>query len=290
MLFSLFVPAKRYFSTFQNPNLAQIILFALGLLINYAFGIVSYAVDWNASPAYTVLWSVVNPLLVLVYAAVSMIRDKGLVLPTIIICVVSMVFSFGPGIILLAWFGSIAVGVALLGAGFYYTYFLATILIYKKMNNSVPFAIYPITLVMIVITCFAVMVYAFLSSEFDDFYGFSVTYLAINLLVLFYAGYRVVSDILSRADKPNFYSPYGLPIFKYDFNVKSAVDNDLPMKLWLLSWFIFYIYTVLMKIFIIDTNYGTSAAMIPLTVFSVTFFYVVTHNSHRAGKIKEDIT
>lgn len=284
------MPAKRYFSTFLTPNVVQIVLFVLGLVINYGFGIVSYVVDWNKSPAYTVLWTVVNPLLVLIYAAVSLLRDKGLVVPTIVFCVLSMLLSFGPGIILLAWFGSIPVGVALIGVAFYYSYFLATVIIYKKMNNSVPFAIYPITIIMIVLTCFAVMVYAFVSADFDDFYGFSVTYLVINLLILFYAGYRVVSDILSRADKPNFYSPYGLPIYKYDFNIKSVVQNDLPMKLWLLSWFIFYVYTVLMQIFIVDTNYGVSASMIPLTVFSISFFYVVTHNGNRAGKIKDDIT
>lgn len=130
-------------------------------MLNYAFGVISYAVDWNKSPAYTVLWSVVNPLLVFAYAAVSLLRDKGLILPTVVICVVSMLFSFGPGIILLAWFQSIAVGIALLGAGFYYTYFLTTILVYKKMNNSVPFVIYIITLVLILGTCCAVMIYAF---------------------------------------------------------------------------------------------------------------------------------
>lgn len=223
VLFLIFVPTKRYFSTFERPGIGQIVLFALGIVLNYAFGIISYAVDWNKSPAYTVLWSVVNPLLVFTYAAVSMLRDKGIIVPTIIICVVSMLFSFGPGIILLAWFSSIAVGIALLGAGFYYTYFLATVIIYKKMNNSVPFALYVITVILIILTCFAVMIYGFIDPEFDDFYGFTVTYLVINLLGLLYGVYRVASDILSRADKPNFYSPYGMPIFKYEFNLKSVV-------------------------------------------------------------------
>jgi hypothetical protein len=110
------------------------------------------------------------------------------------------------------------------------------------------------------------------------------------LLGVLYAIYRVVSDILSRSDKPNFYSPYGSPIYKYDFNIKSVVENDFPLKIWLVSWFVFYVYTILMQIFITDTNYGTAASMIPLTVFSITFFYVVTYNANRAGKIKDDIT
>lgn len=134
-----------------------------------------------------------------------------------------MLFSFGIGVILLAWFKAIAVGIALLAAAFFYSYFFTAYLIYKKLNNSVPFAIYPITAVILIGPCFVIMIYGFVSSYFDDFYGFSITYLVVNLLGLIYASYRVVSDILNRADKPNFYSPYGSPIYKYDFNLKSVV-------------------------------------------------------------------
>ena len=141
----------------------QIVSFTLGLVLNYAFGIISYVIGWNNSPAYTVLWTVVNALLVVIYATVSLIRDKGLVLPTVIVSIVSMVISFGPGIILLTWFSSVPIGIALIGAGFYYSYFLATILIYKKMNDSVPFALYPITIIIIIGTCCAVMIYAFIN-------------------------------------------------------------------------------------------------------------------------------
>jgi hypothetical protein len=52
----------------------------------------------------------------------------------------------------------------------------------------------------------------------------------------------------------------------------------------------FYLYTILMQIFIKDTNYGTATSMIPLIVFSLTFFYVVTYNANRAGRIRADIT
>lgn len=250
VLYLIFVPTKRYFSTFEMLNVLQIVSFVLGIVINYTFGVISYALDWNKSSAYTVLWTVVNPLLVTTYAAIQLIQDKGIVPVTIIINVVSMVFSFGPGIILLAWFRSTVVGIVLIGAGFYYSYFMATIIIYKKMNNSVPFVIYPITVILIVLTCFAIMVYSFIDDNFDNFYGFSITYLVINLLILFYATYRVVSDILTRLDKPNFYSPYGAPAYKYDSNIRSAVENMAPLKLWIASWFMFYIYTILMQIFL----------------------------------------
>ena len=59
-LFLTFIPTKRYFSTFETPNIGAIISFALGIVINYAFGIVSYVVEWNRSPAYTLLWTIIN--------------------------------------------------------------------------------------------------------------------------------------------------------------------------------------------------------------------------------------
>jgi hypothetical protein len=195
----------------------------LGIAINYGFGVLSYVLEWNRSPAYSILWTFANPFLVVTYASMNLIQDKGLTRMTIVMCVISMLLSFGPGILLLVWFNLIEVGIVFIGIGFYYTYFVSIYLIYTRMNNSVHFSIYPITICLIVATCFAVMVYSFLSDTFDDFYGFSITYLVVNLLLLIYAIYRVVSDILTRADKPNFYSPYGLPIYKYDYNIKSVV-------------------------------------------------------------------
>jgi|JI10StandDraft_1071094.scaffolds.fasta_scaffold117241_4 hypothetical protein len=63
----------------------------------------------------------------------------------------------------------------------------------------------------------------------------------------------------------------------------------IPLRLWLASWFMFYVYTILMQIFISDTNYGTATSMIPLLVFSLSLFYVVTYNAYRAGKVSTEI-
>lgn len=215
VIFLTFIPTKRYFSTFEKPNIGQIISFALGIVLNYAFGIIAYLDWWNRSPGYTVLWAILNIVGLLIYAGGSLVRDKGLTIPSLIVSIVSMVLSFGVGIILIVWFGMIGVGVALLAAAFFYTYFFTVFLIYLKMNKSVPFIIYPITLVLVVGGCFAVMIYAFVADSFDDFYGFSVTYLAINTMILIYATYRIVADIQTRFDEPNFYSAYGTPIYKY---------------------------------------------------------------------------
>lgn len=151
-----------------------------------------------------------------------MLRDKGLIIPTIITCVVSILLSFGTGIILLAVFSLITEGLGLLGAAFYYSYAVILYLVYLKMNKSIPWILYPITLGIIIVTCFAVMIYSFVVDTFDNFYGFSVTYLVINLLILLYACFLLYNDMMSRFDRPNFYSAYGSPVYKYDNSLQSV--------------------------------------------------------------------
>lgn len=245
-IFLCFIPVKRYFSTFERPNVGQIISFILGVILNYTFGGLSYGLNWNRTPAYTCLWTFANIFLISAYAAFSMLRDKGLVVPSIISCVITILLSFGIGIILLAVFSMIPEGLALLGAAFFYTYAIVLYLIYLKRNKSMPWILYPITALIIVLTCFAVMIYAFVVDTFDNFYGFSITYLVVNLLILLYACYLLYSDMMNRFDRPNFYSAYGSPVYKYDNSLKSVTENMRPLKLWLAAWFMFYGYTLLM--------------------------------------------
>ena len=158
------------------------------------------------------------------------------------------------------------------------------------MNKSVPFVIYPITLVLVVGGCFAIMIYGFVDDKFDDFYGFSTTFLVINLMVLVYATFRVVSDIRDRFDKPNFYSAYGSPVYKYDPHLKTAVENMRPLQLWLVAWFMFYVYTLLMSIFIYNASYAVSASQIFIIVSFLSFIYFTTYNLQRAARISKNIT
>lgn len=146
------------------------------------------------------------------------------------------------------------------------------------------------TFIIIVATCFAIMIYAFVVETFDNFYGFSVTYLVINLLILLYGTSSLMKDYLNRFDRPNFYSAYGSPIYKYNPEIKSVVENLKPMRAWLGGWFMFFVYTILLMIFLIDSNVGVSASQIFLIAFYLTFIYFTTYNLHRAGRIKNEIT
>ena len=153
-----------------------------------------------------------------------------------------------------------------------------------------PRIIYLITIIIIILTCFAIMIYAFVVETFDNFVGFSVTYLVINLLILLYACSLLLSDIMNRFDRPNFYSAYGTPVYKYDNSLKSVTENMKALQFWLLAWFMFYAYTLLMQIFISDANLGVSAQQLFLIAFFLTFIYFVTYNVYRSGRVKKDIT
>lgn len=153
-----------------------------------------------------------------------------------------------------------------------------------------PFVLYIVTFVIIVGTCFAIMIYGFVVDNFDNFFGFSITYLVINLMILGYGIYRIVLDYLDRYERPNFYSAYGSPIYKYDINIKSVRENMKPMRAWVIGWFVFFVYTLLMMIFFVESNYGVSAAQIFLVAFYITFIYFTTYNLYRAGKVKDEIT
>jgi hypothetical protein len=114
-LFLTFIPMKRYFCTLETPHLGQIISFALGIALNYGFGIISYVLEWNRSNLWTIWWAVINIFLLSLYAALALLRDKGLQLVTYIVCAVSVLLLVLSGILIIVLFNSIALGIVLIG-------------------------------------------------------------------------------------------------------------------------------------------------------------------------------
>jgi hypothetical protein len=157
-------------------------------------------------------------------------------------------------------------------------------------NRSFPQFLHYISIILVVATSFAVMIYSFCVDDFNDFYGFTVTYLVINFMIIVYGGYALMMDYMDRYDRPNFFSPYGSPVFKYDNTVRSAKTNLVPLAFWLGGWLMFYGYTLLMEIFLSDTNYGVAASSIYFVAFFLSFLYFTTYNVYRAGRMKEAIT
>lgn len=90
------------------------------------------------------------------------------------------------------------IGIILIAISLYYGYCLALYIIYLIKNKSMPIFMNYITLAIIIATTFAVMIYGFISPTLDNFYGFTITYLVINFLVLIYGAYLIVSDQFDR--------------------------------------------------------------------------------------------
>jgi len=188
---------------------------------------------------------------------------------------------------LIVAYSETAIGLGVIAASVYYAYVLVVYYLYLYQNKSLHWLIIPISVGLVIATSFAVMIYSFTDSNFDNFYGFSVTYLVINFLLFALSVYLLLRDIRNRFDRPNFFSPHGTPIFKYDPETKSVKKNSRSLMFWLATWVMFYVYTLLMEIFIADVYIGVSASMIFFLIMYLTFLYFTTYNCHKAGKIKK---
>jgi hypothetical protein len=224
-----------------------------------------------------------------VYATFATLRDKGISIIAYIVSTVSVVLLVAAGILVIVLFSSIPLGIVLIGIAIYYAYVIALYFVYLSNNKSLPQFLHYITLIIIVSTPIVVMIYALVVDSINGFYAFSIPYLVIDFLIIVYGAYGLVLDYFDRYDRPNFYSPYGTPVFKYDPSVNSAKTNLAPLSFWLGGWLLFYGYTLLMEIFIADVNYGISAASIFFVAMFLSFLYFTTYNVYRAGKIKQSI-
>jgi hypothetical protein len=170
----------------------------VGIVLNYAYGILSYALKWNDTTLWTIWWIVINVFILALYSTISLLRDKGLALVSYISCAVSVVLLILAGALLIGVFDSVAIGIALIAISLYYGYCLALYIIYLLKNRSLPVFMNYITLAIIILTTFAVMIYGFASPSFDNFYGFTITYLVINFLIVVYGAYLIVMDQADR--------------------------------------------------------------------------------------------
>lgn len=143
--------------------MGQIISFTLGIALNYGFGIASYVLDWNRSDLWTIWWAVINIFLLSCYAALALLRDKGLHIASYITSAVSVLLLALAGILIIVLFSSIALGIVLIGISVYYGYVIALYLIYLARNRSLPQFMHYITLAIVVGTCFAIMIYGFIA-------------------------------------------------------------------------------------------------------------------------------
>jgi hypothetical protein len=107
---------------------------------------------------------------------------------------ISIICAFAIGITLIVWLHKIIEGIILIGIAFYYSYALIYYLIYLMNKDSVPWILDLVTAIIVTLTCLSVMVYSFFDSQFDDFTGFSISYLVINFMFMIYSISLILKD------------------------------------------------------------------------------------------------
>jgi peptidoglycan biosynthesis protein MviN/MurJ (putative lipid II flippase) len=125
---------------------------------------------------------------VCIYALWGLVRDYGVTAASITIATLTVLIGFGMGVFIIINVDLIG-GLAVIGGAAYTAYFLATGLYYLKNNHSLPKIFLIIAAVLMILTAVAVMIASFILPEFDNFLGFSITYLVLNFLLLGYSAY-----------------------------------------------------------------------------------------------------
>lgn len=108
---------------------------------------------------------------------------------------ISVGFAFGMGGFII-YFAGVAAGAAVFGLWFFVYYGLAVFYFYKKNNSSISrrWAISTISLVILV--CLIALIAAVSVDSFNDFLGFSISYLILNFFFFLYSYTKIHKDIL----------------------------------------------------------------------------------------------
>lgn len=124
--------------------------------------------------------------------------------------VISFIFSMGLSGFLMGT-RSIGLGGGLFGFFFLLYYGLGMYQVYVNNNHSVPAKFINISAIILAAVCFIALILSLAIDGFNDFLGFSITYLILNLLVFVYGYRQIQMDLLNRDEEPLFASPWIFP-------------------------------------------------------------------------------
>lgn len=232
-----------------------------GLCLNYIYGGLALAGGWRSEHGWVIWWGFVNMILVFSYSVWGFLRDFGFGWRSIIPSIFLSLTGIGMGIYILMLISLIA-GIVVIGIFFYIGFLLALYLAYLHLNKTLPNSLVYLTMVVFLITSLSVMIVSYALNTFNDFLGFSITYLIINVIILGYGGYLLYSDISSEEFRPNFFSPYGLPVYKFDSNTKTAIKNNFPTIMVVFGMLMLLFLSLLVQIFVEPVQIGVSLTVV----------------------------
>lgn len=98
------------------------------------------------------------------------------------------------------YFAGIAAGVGVIGFWFFFYYALLLFYIYKRNNNSLPRKWVISAAIITIVFCLSALIAAVCIDSFNDFIGFSVSYLVVNLLLFLYSFGMIEKDLLEKKE------------------------------------------------------------------------------------------
>lgn len=162
---------------------------------------------------------------------------------------VSVGFAFGMGGFII-YFAGVAAGVAVFGLWFFVYYGLAVFYFYKKNNSSISRKWALATISLVISVCLVALIAAVSIDSFNDFLGFSISYLILNFFFFLYAYTKIHKDILESKQQPMFASPWIFPLYKYDSKIGIVKTHNDPFSLFLASCMMFLIWTIALTIWL----------------------------------------
>jgi len=292
------LPLIGYFGALQTMNLSQIVLMILGVLGNYGYGLAATVeqfafVEEDASAIATAIyWFFFLPMLICTIITVYDLKQKKykrtalstILGGTVFIHILGLGIFFALISIWAAAIVSWGVFIFMLGAVFVYY-------LYVKNNRS-------FSKRLVLIGCwggFGLIVSVFIVSlcmdSFNDFVGFSLSYLVLLICYSVYAIKNFVSDILNASTNPVFYSPWIFPIYKYDPTINNLKNNNVQGYVSLSALLFLWLWSIAVVIWVRPVSLGISLGCLVEMIALVYFVYVTTDttNSLSISLSREDL-
>ncbi len=143
-----------------------------------------------------------------------------------------------------------AAGVGIIAFFFFVYYGIFLFHIYIKNKNSFPRIWIYISVIGLFLICSISLIVALTMESYNDYVGFSIFYLVLNLLILVYSYYSLQRDIVMRNEEPLYFSPWIFPIFKYSSEHKIIKINNLPVVLFFFSILMLFSWTISLIIWV----------------------------------------
>mmetsp|Transcript_963 Transcript_963/g.880 ORF Transcript_963/g.880 Transcript_963/m.880 type:complete len:303 (-) Transcript_963:2447-3355(-) len=222
VLFCELYPISSHYETLSRLNFVQILLMVLGGIATYLYGALVMVDQYDGIDGevgailYGTLYIFFLPIVVMGYAIYKdVITDRKLSKLGLALAIVIVLHLIGFGLFL------ILTDFVAAGCGVYAVMVIAVLIAlvyrtYVKNNHSFPrwilYAFY-ITLGIILLMIFII---AIIVDDFNEFTGFSISFLLIALILGVNVLRRLVIDFKEMSKKPVFYSPWIFPIYRYD--------------------------------------------------------------------------